>query len=117
MADDLRSIASQFRSSGNRLSGPARDLVRKTAADIEGDAKRLVPVDTGNLKNSITHQTAGNAYYSEAEIGPTADYGIYVELGTSRMTARPYMGPAADRHLPLFEQALGALGEAAAGGP
>lgn len=28
-------------------------------------------------------------------VGPTADYGGYVEHGTSRMAAQPYMAPAA----------------------
>lgn len=116
MADDLRSLAADFRTASGRVSAEARNLVKKTAADIAADAKRLSPVDTGNLRNSITYQTTGNAYYSEAEVGPTAEYGVFVELGTSRMGARPFMGPAADRHAPLFEQAMGQLGEQAANG-
>ena len=35
-----------------------------------------------------------------AEVGPTAEYGAYVEYGTSRMAPRAYMGPAFDRHAP-----------------
>lgn len=30
-------------------------------------------------------------------VGPTVEYGIYNELGTSKMEARPYMRPAAER--------------------
>lgn len=113
--EDLRSLAASFRTATGRLSRDARDLVKKTAADITADAKRLAPVDTGNLKSSITYETTGNAYYSEAEIGPTAEYGVFVELGTSRARAQPFMGPAADRYGPLFEEAMGRLGEQAAG--
>lgn len=46
----------------------------------EGYAKRLCPVDTGNLRNSITHD------YDTSErvvcIGTDVEYGKYVELGT-----------------------------------
>lgn len=77
-------------------------LVRKTALDIERDAKNLVAVDTGNLKGSITTTRTGAL---SAEIGPTANYGGYVEYGTSRMRPQPYMGPATDRNRPAFERA------------
>lgn len=42
----------------------------------EGYAKKLCPVDTGNLRNSITHQVdeGGDAVY----IGTNSEYGAYV---------------------------------------
>lgn len=46
----------------------------------EGYAKKLTPVDTGNLRNSITHVV------DESEpaviIGSAVEYAPYVELGT-----------------------------------
>jgi len=80
----------------------AKAVVAKTAADIEAKAKENVPVRTGNLKNSISHTVDGFT----AEIGPTASYGSYVELGTSRMAPQPYLIPAAEEVQPLFEAAL-----------
>lgn len=46
----------------------------------EGYAKKLAPVDTGNLRNSITHEVVEdeNAVY----IGTNNEYAAYVELGT-----------------------------------
>jgi HK97 gp10 family phage protein len=32
-----------------------------------------------------------------AEVGPTAEYGAFVEYGTSRMRAQPYMTPASEQ--------------------
>ncbi len=32
----------------------------------------------------------------EAIVGPSVEYGIYVEAGTRRMKARPYLGPAVE---------------------
>lgn len=43
---------------------------------VEGYAKDDAPVDTGRLRNSITHQTEGNDEY----IGTNVEYAVYVEL-------------------------------------
>lgn len=58
----------------------------------EGHAKELCPVDTGRLRNSITHVTEDEAVY----IGTNVEYAPYIELGTSRMKARPFLRPAAE---------------------
>lgn len=60
----------------------------------EGYAKERCPVDTGRLRNSISHTSDGEAAY----IGTNVEYAPYVELGTSRMGPRPYLAPAAEEH-------------------
>lgn len=57
---------------------------------VEGSAIRVAPVDTGRLRGSITHRI--NNY--EALIGTRVEYAPYVELGTPRMAAQPYLEPA-----------------------
>ena len=47
-------------------------------------------IDTGATLNSMQTVMAGD----EAHIGPTTDYAIYHEMGTSRMAARPFLRPA-----------------------
>lgn len=56
--------------------------LEKCGLVAEGYAKRLAPVDTGNLRNSITHKVdpAEPAVY----IGTDSEYGAYVELGTGK---------------------------------
>lgn len=117
-ADPLRRLAADLTSAGRQVGTKARDVIRKTAYDIEASAKALAPVDTGNLKSSISHTDAriGTTGALAIEIGPTANYGIFLEVGTSRMPAQPFMGPAADRHAPSFEQAMAQLGAEALGG-
>ena len=83
--------------------------VAKTALDCEAAAKRHAPVDTGALRNSIGTSIAGDRM--SAEIGPTVNYGAYVEFGTSRMSAQPYMGPAMDEVTPGFVSALEQIGK------
>lgn len=48
----------------------------------EGYAKDLCPVDTGNLRNSITHQV--DEAEPAAYIGSNSSYASYVELGTGK---------------------------------
>ena len=52
-----------------------------------------------------------------AEIGPTASYGEYVELGTSRMAPHAYLGPAFDRHAGSWADALDEVALASGTGP
>jgi HK97 gp10 family phage protein len=86
-----------------------RVAVEKTSADIQRDAQIIVPVDTGHLKGSITHETRSTSDGAEGTIGPTAAYGDFVERGTSRMAPQPYMGPAADRNAPAFGDAIATI--------
>ena len=45
----------------------------------EGYAKKLTPVDTGRLRNSISHAVSGDDVYIGTNVQP---YAIFVELGT-----------------------------------
>lgn len=49
-------------------------------------------VDTGTLKNSIHVEPAG---LGKRNLVDGVEYGIYLELGTVRMAARPFMIPTA----------------------
>ena len=62
----------------------------------EGYAKKLAPVDTGNLRNSITHTV--DEEEPAAYIGTDVEYAPYVCLGTIHMKAQPFLKPAAADH-------------------
>lgn len=68
----------------------------------EGYAKRLCPVDTGRLRNSISHAVDNNAAY----IGTNVDYAVYVEMGTVKTRAQPYLKPAATDHVNEYQEIL-----------
>lgn len=77
----------------------------------EGYAKRACPVSTGNLRNSITH--AVDAGEKAVYIGTNVEYAPYVELGTSKQEAQPFLRPAATEHGDQYRQVLeSALGSA-----
>lgn len=108
----LELLASDLSKAGPRALARAKLVIKKTALDIERNAKAIAPVDTGNLKNSIGHSDMRllSRTYMQVDIGPTANYGQFVELGTSRMAPQAYMGPSLDRYAGPFEQAMEQLG-------
>lgn len=88
-ADNRREVA-------EAVDGAIAAALEEVGLAAEGFAKRLCPVDTGRLRNSITHVTRpdDNAVY----IGTNVEYAPYVEYGTARQEAQPFLRPAATRH-------------------
>ena len=54
--------------------------LERIGSQAEGYAIDLVPVDTGNLKNSITHTVDESE--KVAYVGTPNEYAVYVEMGT-----------------------------------
>ena len=84
------------------ISAAVSSALEKIGLMAEGYAKKKCPVDTGILRNSITHQVDGDAVY----IGTNVEYAPYVELGTSRQKAQPFLRPAASEHGAQYRQVL-----------
>lgn len=84
----------------------AADVIRATVADIEADARQRVPVDTGALRDSIKGRVINQQSGEVTAGGGDVDYAGYVEYGTVKMAAQPYMHPAADAARPRFEAAV-----------
>jgi len=85
------------------LEARVKVVLEKIARDVEARAKSTVPVDTGALKNSIRASPVSNLTWQVA-VGQF--YGIYVEFGTHRMPARPYLVPAVDDLRSSFQVAM-----------
>lgn len=52
--------------------------LNKACLVVENEAKRLCPVDTGDLRSSITHEVHNNV----GIVGTNKEYAPYVEYGT-----------------------------------
>lgn len=78
--------------------------LEKIGLSAEGYAKREITkqkaVDTGRLRNSISHDTDGKDVY----IGSNVEYAPYVEMGTKKMAARPYLKPAVTEHTATYKK-------------
>lgn len=86
----------------------AMDEVTSRAADA---ARRVCPVDTGNLRGSIDHDVKDIKGEIIGMVFTPVYYGIYVHFGTSKMTARPFMNRAIEvlsrNAVPTFRKYLG----------
>jgi HK97 gp10 family phage protein len=69
------------------------EIVQETLFAIETGAKLVVPVDTGALRASIESEMTGD---TSGQVATNIDYSVYVEYGTTKAPAQPYMTPAAE---------------------
>ena len=77
-----------------------RNALTAIGATAETYAKQETPVDTGRLRNSISHTVDGEAAY----IGSNVEYAPYVELGTSRAKAHHMLQKAATEHTDEYKR-------------
>lgn len=68
----------------------------------EGHAKKETPVDTGRLRNSITHTADNEAAY----IGTNVEYAPYVELGARGRNPVHMLTRAATEHRAEYKQIM-----------
>ena len=77
-------MAVEFHSNLQAIQGMSQTAIDKALEIIggmaESYAKQKCPVDTGRLRNSITHQQEGKRTVA---IGSNVVYAPFVELGTS----------------------------------
>ena len=116
------------------LEQVAETVLTMWGMQAESAVKRLCPVDTGLLRNSITWALAGgqtniseywddegeqHGFYSgqapednngsEARniyVGTNVEYAPYQELGTIKMRAQPYLGPGIEQNIDYFKRIL-----------
>lgn len=102
--------------------------LEKCGLTADAYAKMLCPVDTGNLKNSITHKVQPEE--QAAYVGTNSEYAAYVELGTGKyypggrptpwsyqdakgnwhltngQRAKPYLKPAVADHVQQYKKII-----------
>jgi HK97 gp10 family phage protein len=102
---------------GDEVKIQGKRVINKSAYEIglvvEGQAKILCAVDTGRLRASITTASADRQSEMESDaksgdairkpsdenevlVGTAVFYGPYVEFGTIRSSAQPFLRPALD---------------------
>ena len=68
----------------------------------EGHAKKITPVDTGRLRNSMSHAVEDKAAY----IGSNVEYAPYVELGARGRDGKHMLQRAATEHTAEYKKLL-----------
>ena len=82
------------------LAGEAFAKEEITAAVYDTPESRSGYKRTGRLRNSLSHTTDADSAY----IGSNVEYAAYVEMGTSKMAARPYLKPAVQNHISEYKE-------------
>jgi len=99
------------------VSGAKKRALEIMGGKAESYAKQLCPVDTGNLRNSITHQqldedteiVATNVKYAPyVELGHHQEPGRYVPAIKKRLVrdwvpGKPFIRPAAEDHAEKYK--------------
>ncbi|MGH3933642.1 MAG: HK97-gp10 family putative phage morphogenesis protein [Pseudonocardiaceae bacterium] len=70
------------------------DAIKEWADDVASGAKTSVPVDTTKLQRKIKKRVRATS----GEVIADTSYAQYVELGTSRQEAQPFLYPAFAAH-------------------
>lgn len=86
-----------FRQRTNQILDAQQRAAERVGAWAADQARALAPVDTGELRDSITFTVRRTATTFAVVVLAGADHALYVELGTSRMSAQPYLRPVLDR--------------------
>lgn len=68
--------------------------LRSTGYAVQNTARGLCPVDTGRLRSSIFSRPGQDSAGYFVDVGTNVEYAAFVEFGTSRSRAQPYLVPA-----------------------
>lgn len=79
----------------------AKELSPVTEAGYQANIaeKKKHPSGTGTNRRSIDSTVAETAEGVEAQLFTQSGYGGYLELGTAKMRAQPYLNPAFETHI------------------
>ena len=98
----VRVVSNRLPSISQQLRPLIAAEVKTATFDIEARAKARTPVRTGTLRRSIASVFENGGL--TGKVGPSVFYGRFIEFGTRRMGARPFMRPAAEAVLPRFAE-------------
>lgn len=99
MKVDYKDNSEQVLSAMERAIKNGLEAIGLTA---EGYAKKITPVDTGRLRNSISHATDDEAAY----IGTNVEYAPYVELGARGRQGKHMLQRAATEHAAEYKKII-----------
>lgn len=86
-----------------------KQIVKQNTAELTQGAQRKAPVDTGNLRRSITMDLSDGGL--TGKVKPTVDYAPYVEYGTRFSPRQAFMAPSFNRQKEQFKRDMDKLVE------
>lgn len=90
-----KALAENFAMIGDQLLDEIMVGVKTACILVQGRAKKIVHVDTGLLRNSISERVERiDEYTVIGEVGTNVEYAPDEEFGNSRREPHPYLEPA-----------------------
>ena len=96
-----------------KFQAEVTQAIEIAARNVEKGGKERIAawpaVDTGATMNSIEAKAVGGFIKGENiewRVGPTTEYAVFIEFGTWKMKARPFMIPALEDEGPRIEKAI-----------
>lgn len=84
-----------------------KQIVKQNTAEMTQGAQRKAPVDTGNLRRSITMDLSDGGL--TGKVKPMAEYASYVEYGTRFSPRQAFMAPSFNRQKEQFKRDINQL--------
>lgn len=90
----------------NALKEAKQQTLNNIGTYVTAEAQLRAPVDTGNMRRSTTFDVADE---NEVDVGvtPDAPYAVYVEKGTSKQQAQPFLEPAVTDNVDKLQEIAG----------
>ena len=103
---DTKLLEKQLMELVNNINDSAKDIVEDGCDLVKAEAKRLCPVVTGNLRDSIdtSYEFSGHVY--DGYVYSPLPYSLPVELGTVSRAPKPYLYPAFQQNKDFFIERL-----------
>lgn len=109
------SVISQLSAFGDRAGAANEAALTAAGLIIQSGAQKRSPRKTGRNAASISMEVTGSGLSAQAEIATGTEYGPYLELGTVKMAARPYLRPALREDAPAAQAKYAQVVKAALG--
>lgn len=78
----------------DRRAIKSKEGLTRLGLRVQNAARELAPVDTGRLRSSIRMISGEDADGFYVEVGTNVEYAVFVEYGTTRAAAQPFLRPA-----------------------
>lgn len=88
----------------NATLDDVKHVVKSNTTNMNKNMQNIAPVDTGNMKRSITSEFTDGGFTGTT--GPHTDYAGYVEYGTRFQSAQPFVKPAYNEQKGVFIKEL-----------
>ena len=96
-----------------KFQAEVTQAIEIAARNVEKGGKERIAawpaIDTSATVNSIEAKAVGGFIKGENiewRVGPTTEYAVFIEFGTWKMRARPFMIPALEDEGPRIEKAI-----------